>query len=486
MAEQSDYLSICGREQSIQSLMQNREYFWQASESHDTRHLRSAFACALHMHQPTVPAGPHGELISHLQYMFDHSDEGDNHNAEAFAHCYRRMADLIPELIEEGCEPRIMLDYSGNLLWGLAQMGREDIIQSLRFLACNDAMQQHVEWLGSFWGHAVAPSTPIPDLSLQIRAWQHQFARLFGNDALRRVRGFSLPEMHLPNHPDTLFALLHALRDAGYRWLMVQEHSVEQRDGSTLSAHQRYVPNRLMARSSTGDEVSMIALIKTQGSDTKLVGQMQPCAEALGLERQCIGGVQVPSLVTQIADGENGGVMMNEFPDAFRQANRRIRDQGVATAALNGSEYLQALDDLQVSWDALPQIQAVHQHKLWTHLGAATKPSNLNDAIAALQKQDQSLAMEGASWTNDLSWVRGYENVLEPMQQLSATFHQVFDTRRSEQPSITTTDLYRDALLHLLLLETSCFRYWGQGLWTDFAREIHRRGESLLLAARSA
>ena len=101
MAEQSDYLSICGREQSIQSLMQNREYFWQASESHDTRHLRSAFACALHMHQPTVPAGPHGELISHLQYMFDHSDEGDNHNAEAFAHCYRRMADLIPELIEE-------------------------------------------------------------------------------------------------------------------------------------------------------------------------------------------------------------------------------------------------------------------------------------------------------------------------------------------------------------------------------------------------
>ena len=139
-----------------------------------------------------------------------------------------------------------------------------------------------------------------------------------------------------------------------------------------------------------------------------------------------------------------------------------------------------------MSWDALPQIQAVHQHKLWTHLGAATKPSNLNDAIAALQKQDQSLAMEGASWTNDLSWVRGYENVLEPMQQLSATFHQVFDSRHSEQPSITTTDLYRDALLHLLLLETSCFRYWGQGLWTDFAREIHRRGESLLLAARSA
>jgi len=93
--------------------------------------------------------------------------------------------------------------------------------------------------------------------------------------------------------------------------------------------------------------------------------------------------------------------------------------------------------------------------------------------------------MEGASWTNDLSWVRGYENVLEPMQQLSASFHQVFDPQQSEHASITTTDHYRDALLHLLLLETSCFRYWGQGLWTDFARDIHRRGESLLMASRT-
>ena len=36
------------------------------------------------------------------------------------------------------------------------------------------------------------------------------------------------------------------------------------------------------------------------------------------------------------------------------------------------------------------------------------------------------------------------------------------------------------ARLHLLLLETSCFRYWGQGTWTDYAREIHRRGMGCL------
>ena len=75
MADHSEFLSICGRDQSIQTLMQSPERIWQTSEHHDISHLRSAFACALHMHQPTVPAGPDGQLISHLQYMFDHSDE---------------------------------------------------------------------------------------------------------------------------------------------------------------------------------------------------------------------------------------------------------------------------------------------------------------------------------------------------------------------------------------------------------------------------
>jgi hypothetical protein len=88
--------------------------------------------------------------------------------------------------------------------------------------------------------------------------------------------------------------------------------------------------------------------------------------------------------------------------------------------------------------------------------------------------------MTGASWTNNLSWVEGYANVLEPMNQLSARFHQHFDPLVAADPAITATSAYREALLHLLLLETSCFRYWGQGEWTAYAREIHRRGMALL------
>jgi hypothetical protein len=471
---------IAGREAEILALVQQNQPVFLPNTKLQLEQICSAFACALHMHQPTIPAGASGELISHLQYMVEHPGEGDNHNAEPFAQCYRRLAEFIPQLISEGCNPRIMLDYSGNLLWGFEQMGRVDILEALRYLACDPTMQPHVEWLGTFWSHAVAPSTPIPDLKLQILAWQQHFAALFGDAALQRVKGFSPPEMHLPNHPDTLYAFVKALRECGYRWLLVQEHSVENLDGSGLSHEQKYIPNQLVARSSSGDTVSITALIKTQGSDTKLVGQMQPCYEALSLGRMALGDIPIPALVSQIADGENGGVMMNEFPQAFLQAHRKLTGEGGRTAAINGTEYLELLEAAGVTTEAYPRIQAVQQHKLWLRLDAPTSPEAVQAAIGALQASDPSFSMAGASWTNNLSWVEGYTNVLEPMNRLSAAFHQRFDAPVAADPAVTRSQPYQQALLQLLLLQTSCFRYWGQGTWTDYATEIYRRGEAAL------
>ena len=469
---------IAGREAEILALVQQQQPVFLPTTNLKLEQLRSGFACALHMHQPTIPAGANGELISHLQYMVEHPGEGDNHNAEAFAHCYRRLADIIPQLLAEGANPRIMLDYSGNLLWGFQQMGRHDILEALQRLACDPGLQPHVEWLGTFWSHAVAPSTPIPDLKLQILAWQHHFAAMFGDAALQRVKGFSPPEMHLPNHPDTLYEFIKALRECGYRWLLVQEHSVENPDGSALSQDQKLGPNQLVARSSSGEVASITALIKTQGSDTKLVGQMQPYYEALGRGPIPLGGKSVPALVSQIADGENGGVMMNEFPQAFIQAHQRIAAEGsgAGTVAINGSEYLELLEAAGVSASDFAPIQAVQQNKLWQRVGEPSSPQAVVAAIAELQANDPSFSMAGASWTNNLSWVEGYANVLEPMTSLSAAFHQHFDPLVAADPAVTQTQPYQQALLHLLLLETSCFRYWGQGVWTDYASEIHRRG----------
>jgi hypothetical protein len=425
---------------------------------------KATFAIALHMHQPTIPAGANGALISNLQYMFEHPQEGDNHNAAPFAYCYSRMGDFIPELVSQGCNPRIMLDYSGNLLWGLVQMGRSDIINNLKRITCDSTYQPYVEWLGTMWSHAVVPSTPIPDIKLHILAWQHYFTAIFGWEALARVKGFSPPEMHLPNHPDTLFEFVKALKECGYRWLMVQEHSIETLDGQAI--HDKHTPHKLIARNSSGEKISITVLIKTQGSDTKLVGQMQPYYEAKSLTNH---QANIPPIVTQIGDGENGGVMMNEFPNAFKQVWQDAYQQNTDVVGVTGSEYLELIQATGYNLEDLPTCQAFGQHRVWEKSGERS----VEDIIQEL-KSNSNFHMEGASWTNNISWVRGYENVLNPMNQLSSLFHEKFNSVDTKEPK------YRNALLHNLLLQTSCFRYWGQGTWTDYARQIYHTGELLL------
>ena len=49
-----------------------------------------------------------------------------------FRWCYQRMGELIPQLIDEGAQPRVMLEYSGTLLHGLCEMGAHDVLDALR------------------------------------------------------------------------------------------------------------------------------------------------------------------------------------------------------------------------------------------------------------------------------------------------------------------------------------------------------------------
>ena len=172
----------------------------------DFARVRSAFAIALHMHQPLIPAGG-GDLrtaaiISNLQAMMESASDEQRYNAGVLRWCYERMGEFVPQLVREGKQPKVMLDYSGTLLWGFQQMGLGDVLEKLRVVTCDPQYRGCVEWLGSTWGHPVAPSTPVQDYRLHVRAWQQHFASLFGAEALGRVRGFSPAEMALPNHPD--------------------------------------------------------------------------------------------------------------------------------------------------------------------------------------------------------------------------------------------------------------------------------------------
>nr|VFK64353.1 MAG: hypothetical protein BECKUNK1418G_GA0071005_10457 [Candidatus Kentron sp. UNK]VFK71723.1 MAG: hypothetical protein BECKUNK1418H_GA0071006_10802 [Candidatus Kentron sp. UNK] len=443
------------------------------------RELKSAFSIALHMQQPLIPGGGYelrtAEIVSNLKYMMDHQDIGDNHNAPVFHWCYKRMGEFIPQLVHEGKEPRVMLDYSGVLFHGLRNMGCHDVIDSLKNITCNEEYRRCVDWLGCTWGHAVAPSTPVQDYRLHVQAWRHHFAAIFGLEALSRVKGFSPAEMALPNHPDICYEFVKTLKDSGFTWVLIQEHTVENPKTGGGVEHP-HIPHRLVARNSSGEVASIAAIIKTQGSDTKLVAQMQPYYEALGLEPQKLAGHMIPPLATQIGDGENGGVMMNEFPGKYMEAMRA--SSGTNTPAMNGTEYLENLFALGITEEDLPEIQPILQKRIWDRFESGAGPDKLARLIEDLRKEDGGFHMEGGSWTNNISWVDGYDNVLDPMEKVSA----LFSDRMQDGDVSTGGSAYRNALFHLLMTQTSCYRYWGQGIWTDYAQELCRRAEETIKA----
>ena len=72
--------------------------------------------------------------------------------------------------------------------------------------------------------------------------------------------------------------------------------------------------------------------------------------------------------------------------------------------------------------------------------------------------------------------MRGYEGLLGPMEGLSSRFYE-----KVLKPGLPTAEpRYRKALFHLLVSQTSCYRYWGQGVFVDYGREICRRGSEIL------
>src|SRR5512147_3097438 len=156
--------NIAGSEETIREKLAGERQRLHEQSGIDFGRIRAGFACALHMHQPLIPAGGHdlatAEIISNLKHMMDNPGIGDNHNASVFHWCYKRMGEFIPQLVDEGKQPRVMLDYSGTLLHGLRNMGLNDVFDNLKRITCDSRYRSAVEWLGNTWGHAVAPSTP--------------------------------------------------------------------------------------------------------------------------------------------------------------------------------------------------------------------------------------------------------------------------------------------------------------------------------------
>ena len=168
--------------------------------------------------------------------------------------------------------------------------------------------------------------------------------------------------------------------------------------------------------------------------------------------------------------------MMNEFPAKYIEVVRECF--GSETPLINVSEYLDHLFAMGVRESDLPSLQPVFQSRIWDRFKPGDGAQKLADVIEQLQQEDSRFQVEGGSWTNNISWVRGYERLVGPMEELSSLFYE-----KVLKPGVPTGEhRYRKALFHLLVSQTSCYRYWGQGNFVDYGREICRRGSEILIS----
>jgi len=202
------------------------------------------------------------------------------------------------------------------------------------------------------------------------------------------------------------------------------------------------------------------------GLSTRKYGQaVRQFAEAYGLEKSAISEHFIEASRTKLKE------MMERRLDKTRLCALLIDATPFA-----GQQMVAALG---VGEHDFPAVHPLWQHRIWQEVDALG-PGAADRAIARLRARDPSFNLDRASWTNDRSWVAGYAEVMDPVLRLSARFHAHWDAAGQ---AALDSPAYRRSLLYLLLSQTSCFRYWGKGYWTDVAQEICRRGLESLDAA---
>ncbi|HXJ16700.1 MAG TPA: glycosyl hydrolase family 57, partial [Candidatus Polarisedimenticolia bacterium] len=164
----------------------------------------------------------------------------------------------------------------------------------------------------------------------------------------------------------------------------------------------------------------------------------------------------------------------NEFPPKYMEVVGEC--SGSPTPLMNVTEYLEHLFAMGIKEEDLPVLEPIFQKRIWDRFEQGGGPDKLSQVIDELRKEDNRFHVEGGSWTNNISWVRGYDALLGPMERVSSLFYE-----KVLKHGVPTNEYrYRNALFHLLISQTSCYRYWGQGMWVDYGREICRRASEIL------
>lgn len=400
----------------------------------------------LHMHQPPVWRGEDGgeKLVGNLLKMITGPPNSEESwNGRIFARAYKNPARHVLQLAAEGLSPRIILDFSGCLLKELWELSSSGFFDSLEvegekigniislYREVLERIPETMEMAGSSYFHSYFPVSPRRDWEAQILRWRELYGELFGEEALKRVKGFWLPEMGVPGEK-SMAALIRILKRAGYQWLILPPHVLQAQgpvEGGVF---------RLVCEDDQGKE-EITAVVR----DTQMGIRQQEGCDANGIyndlrrKRDHLGKGGKPLLIIPTSDGENGNNMMFRFfPETFAPFFRLLsREDGIESLSI--SEYLERY-------------------------------------CPAGPQEEVRIRAEGGSWIGGHeSWQRSGRGgeILNRIEEVSRLLHSV---HRFNDP------LYREAEERVLTCQTSCYVYWGQDFWYAQAEKSLNRAEECL------
>jgi hypothetical protein len=383
----------------------------------------------LHMHQPLVFIDD--KIESNLKKMLLSKDSKESWDAKLIARAYKNPATYVEKLARS--DPKIVLDFSGILLESLVQLsdllenvyvGEEKIGNIIE--AYKRVLRKYpnaIEFAGSAYSHCYFPVTPERDWKWQIEEWRNVFSSIFGESHLKRVKGFWLPEMGVPSYGDKLARLIKILRDFGYEWLILPLFSVK--DYHKLTYEQKISlivkPHKL--------RVNNQEIVVVFSSPYYFIDQ-QAGASASYIYDQCLKAFKFskdrPALIITASDGENGNVMMNEFfPQTFAEFHTKVKDEKVSSILI--SDFLEEF----YKGEKLDEVE---------------------------------LSLLGASWIGGHErWIWGEKRteIVRKIDEIS----KIVNERINEKN-------FKEILKLLLILETSCYVYWGTDYWFSQGEKV--------------
>jgi len=371
--------------------------------------------------------------------MIESKNTQESWNGKLIARAYKNPAKYILKLKEMGCEPKVMLDFSGILLEALNELSTNGFFDSVEvngeivgniikiYKKVLEKFPESIEFAGTAYAHCYFPVTPEADWYWQIEEWRNVFSKIFGKSKLKRIKGFWLPEMGVPGYGDKLEKLIRTLKEFDYEWIILPIFAVKNYEKMSYEKRISIVSKPHLI------EINGESIIAVFSAPYYFIDQ-QAGTTAEYIYSQCLRAKKFsgkkPALVITASDGENGNVMMNEFfPQTFTDFFCRKADEKVSSITV--SEFLK---------------QYYEGEKL--------------DKV--------ELKLIGASWVGGHErWIWG-ERRAKMIRKISEISKKVHESKNEKAKKL------------LLLAETSCYVYWGIDWWFDQGKKILKNIDLIL------